>query len=177
MFAEMLTHSEEKIFLEAIDQYFENEPFKDMNLINREIQEEIINNQEQNEKDINLVKDQEKEAGIEIMNIKFYEALNLGKNNIKDISTDFESEDYSLNAEKSIIKISDCLILTKERIEENNHKIYKEYENQILLEMKIKELFKQDEIKVKGKRSYLNSDDLNSDNDLRKWKNNDKCSY
>ena len=65
----------------------------------------------------------------------------------------------------------------KERIEENNHKIYKEYENQILLEMKIKELFKQDEIKVKGKRSYLNSDDLNSDNDLRKWKNNDKCSY
>lgn len=68
------------------------------------------------------------------MNIKFYETLNLGKNNIKDISTDFESEDYSLNAEKSNIKISDCLILTKERIEENYQKIYKEYKNQILLE-------------------------------------------
>lgn len=40
MFAEMLTHSEEKIFLEAIDQYFEDEPLEDMNLINRETQEE-----------------------------------------------------------------------------------------------------------------------------------------
>jgi hypothetical protein len=175
MFAEMLTHSEEKIFLEAIDQYFENEPFEDINLINREIQEEKIYKPGINGKDINLVKDQEKETDIEIMNIKFYEALNIGGNNIKDISTDFESEDYSLNAEKSSIKISDCLILTKDRIEENNQKIFKEYKNQIILEEKIKELFKQDEIKAKDKRNYLNLDNLNNDNGIKNGNNNDKC--
>ena len=42
MFAEMLTHSEEKIFLEAIDQYFENEYFEDMKLENSEILPENI---------------------------------------------------------------------------------------------------------------------------------------
>ena len=175
MFAEMLTHSEEKIFLEAIDQYFENEPFEDMNLINREIQEAKINKPAQTEKDINLINEQEKETDIEIMNIKFYEALNLNKNNIKDISTDFDSEDYSLNVEKIFIKISDCLILTKEKIEENNQKIYKEYKNQILLEEKIKELFKQDKIKEKDKRN--NSDNLNSDNDRKNDKNSETFVY
>ena len=176
MFSEMLTHSEEKIFLEAIDQYFENEPIEDMDLINREFSEEKINKLVQNEKDIN--KDQEKETDIEIMNIKFYEALNLNKNNIKDISTDFESEDYNLNAEKSIIKISDCLILTKERIEESRQKIYKEYKNQILLEEKIKDLFRKEEIKAKDKRNNLNSDNnLNSNNDKNTDKSNEKCVY
>ena len=172
----MLTHSEEKIFLEAIDQYFENEPIEDMDLINREFPEEKINKLVQNEKDIN--KDQEKETDIEIMNIKFYEALNLNKNNIKDISTDFESEDYSLNTEKFIIKISDCLILTKERIEESRQKIYKEYKNQILLEEKIKDLFRKEEIKAKDKRNNLNSDNnLNSNNDKNTDKSNEKCVY
>jgi len=176
MFSEMLTHSEEKIFLEAIDQYFENEPIEDMDLINREFPEEKINKLVQNEKDIN--KDQEKETDIEIMNIKFYEALNLNKNNIKDISTDFESEDYSLNTEKFIIKISDCLILTKERIEESRQKIYKEYKNQILLEEKIKDLFRKEEIKAKDKRNNLNSDNnLNSNNDKNTDKSNEKCVY
>ena len=176
MFSEMLTHSEEKIFLEAIDQYFENEPFEDMDLINKEFPEEKINKLVQNEKDIN--KDQEKETDIEIMNIKFYEALNLNKNNIKDISTDFESEDYSLNAEKFIIKISDCLILTKERIEESRQKIYKEYKNQILLEKKIKDLFRKEEIKAKDKRNNLNLDNnLNSNNYKNTDKSNEKCVY
>jgi len=176
MFSEMLTHSEEKIFLEAIDQYFENEPIEDMDLINREFPEEKINKLVQNEKDIN--KDQEKETDIEIMNIKFYEALNLNKNNIKDISTDFESEDYSLNTEKFIIKISDCLILTKERIEESRQKIYKEYKNQILLEEKIKDLFRKEEIKAKDKRNNLNLDNnLNSNNSKNTDKSNEKCVY
>ena len=71
------------------------------------------------------------------MNIKFYEALNIDKNEIKDISTDFESEDNNLNPEKTFIKISDCLILSKESIEENKQKIFNEYKNQILLEEKI----------------------------------------
>ena len=35
MFAEMLTHSEEKIFLEAIDQYFEDESYENNNIKNK----------------------------------------------------------------------------------------------------------------------------------------------
>ena len=146
MFAEMLTRSEEKIFLEAIDQYFENELFEDINIKNKEnrIEKNIINPDE-NETEFQI--DKEKETNIEIMNIKFYEALNINNNEIKDISTDFESEDNSLNPEKVIIKISDCLILSKESIEQNKLKVLKEYENQIILEQKIKNLFKKDKIK------------------------------
>ena len=85
------------------------------------------------------------------MNIKFYEALNI--NEIKDISTDFESEDNSLITEKKYIKIRDCLILSKDSIENNKQKIFKEYSNQILLEEKIKELFKKDALKGKNNRN------------------------
>ena len=146
MFAEMLTRSEEKIFLEAIDQYFENELFEDINIKNKENQiEKNIINPDENETESQI--DKEKETNIEIMNIKFYEALNINNNEIKDISTDFESEDNSLNPEKVIIKISDCLILSKESIEQNKLKVLKEYENQIILEQKIKKLFKKDKIK------------------------------
>ena len=135
MFVEMLTHSEEKIFLEAIDQYFENEFFDDLE-INKQVL--LINNcTKQVEKEEESQIDKDKETDIEIMNIKFYEALNIDKNEIKDISTDFESEDNNLNPEKTFIKISDCLILSKESIEENKQKIFNEYKNQILLEEKI----------------------------------------
>ena len=147
MFAEMLTHSEEKIFLEAIDQYFENESFDDLE-INKQVL--LINNcTKLVEKEEESQIDKDKETDIEIMNIKFYEALNIDKNEIKDISTDFESEDNNLNPEKTFIKISDCLILSKESIEENKQKIFNEYKNQILLEEKIKGLFKKDHIKEK----------------------------
>ena len=160
MFAEMLTRYEEKIFLEAIDQYFEDELFVDINikqkgmLIEKEInksEEGKLNSQVDNENE------KEKEADIEIMNIKFYEALNVDNDNneIKDLSTDFESED-NINPEKVVIKISDCLILSKESIEKNRQKIFKEYENQIILEEKIKDLFKKDDIKNDNNNSVLN---------------------
>ena len=157
MFAEMLTHSEEKIFLEAIDQYFENDLFDDINIKNKEIRiEKNIINPDESETESQI--DKEKETNIEIMNIKFYEALNINNNEIKDISTDFESEDNSLNPEKVIIKISDCLILSKESIEQNKLKVLKEYENQIILEQKIKNLFKKDKIK----ENINNNKEINS---------------
>ena len=155
MFAEMLTHSEEKIFLEAIDQYFENETFEDININNKDLL--IENTTKQLEKEEESQIDKDKETEIEIMNQKFYEALNIDKNEIKDISTDFESEDNNLNTEKTFIKLSDCLILNKESIEENKQKIFNEYQNQIILEEKIKELFKKDDIKEKG---FNNSSEL-----------------
>ena len=154
MFAEMLIHSEEKIFLEAIDQYFENEHYEDINLGNNEIFSEKITKKEKRETESHI--DKEKETDIEIMNIKFYEALNIDKNETKDISTDFESEDNNLTTEKAFIKLSDCLILSKESIEENKQKLFNKYKNQIIVEEKIKDLFKKDDIKEKG----LNNSEL-----------------
>jgi hypothetical protein len=142
MFAEMLTHYEEKIFLEAIDQYFESELFEDFDTIKQKgiLSEKDIIKSEETDSQI----DKEKETDIEIMNIKFYEALNIDNNEIRDISTDVESED-NISPEKVVIKISDYLILSKESIEKNKQKILTEYENQIILEEKIKNLFKKDE--------------------------------
>ena len=155
MFAEMLTHSEEKIFLEAIDQYFENGSFEDIEIANKVLL--IENSTKPVEKDEESQLDRDKETDIEIMNIKFYEALNIDKNETKDISTDFESEDNNLTTEKAFIKLSDCLILSKESIEENKQKVFNKYKNQIIVEEKIKDLFKKDDIKENG----FNNSELN----------------
>ena len=165
MFAEMLTHSEEKIFLEAIDQYFENEYFEDMKLENSELLPENIIKNEKKETESPI--DKEKETDIEIMNIKFYEALNKDNNNeIKDISTDFESEDNNINQEKHYIKISDCLILTKESIAKIKTKLYDEYERQIILEEKIKNLFKNNKIDD-YKDKTMDNNRINNKNDIK----------
>ena len=155
MFAEMLTHSEEKIFLEAIDQYFENGSLEDIDLANKVLL--IENSTKPVEKEEESQLDRDKETDIEIMNIKFYEALNIDKNETKDISTDFESEDNNLTTEKAFIKLSDCLILSKESIEENKQKVFNKYKNQIIVEEKIKDLFKKDDIKENG----FNNSELN----------------
>ena len=164
MFAEMLIHSEEKIFLEAIDQYFENEHYEDINLENNEIFSEKITKKEKRETESYI--DKEKETDIEIMNIKFYEALNIDDNNeIKDISTDFESEDNNINAEKQkhYIKISDYLILNKESIEKNKEKLYNEHKKQIIIEEKIKELFKGNK-KDQYEDKNINNNGINNNN-------------
>jgi len=143
MFSEMLTRSEEKIFLEAIDQYFEKEHFEDINLNNS-----LDNNNKLNKDKVESNLDVEKEIDIELMNIKFYEALNVDScNGIKDISTDLESED-SLNTEKVFIKIKDCLILNKEIIENNNKKVLESYKNQIIFGEKNKELLQSNKNRV-----------------------------
>ena len=144
----MLIHSEEKIFLEAIDQYFENENLDDMKVGKNEICTENITQNEKKETESHI--DEEKETDIEIMNIKFYEALNIDNNNeFKDISTDFESEDnnnMNVEKQKNYFRISDYLILIKETIEKNKQKLYNEYMKQITIEDKIKELFKGNKI-------------------------------
>ena len=138
----MLTHSEEKIFLEAIDQYFEKEDFEDINLNNS-----LDINNKSNKDKIESNVDVEKETDIELMNIKFYEALNIDSSNgIKDISTDLESED-SLNTEKVFIKIRDYLILSKEAIENSNKNVLESYKNKIIFGEKNKELFKNNKIR------------------------------
>ena len=150
MFAEMLNNTKEKIFLEAIDQYFENQYFEDVNLINQEVSIDSKIKPGEDKAESNL--DVEKETDIEIMNIKFYESLDFDSNNeIKDVSTDLESEDSS-NTEKIFIKISDYLNFNKESIENNNKKVLKSYRNQIIFEEKIKDLFKNSGINYKNSK-------------------------
>ena len=80
----MLNNTKEKIFLEAIDQYFENQYFEDVNLINQEVSIDSKIKPGEDKAESNL--DVEKETDIEIMNIKFYESLDFDSNNeIKDV--------------------------------------------------------------------------------------------
>ena len=161
MFAEILIHSEEKIFLEAIDQYFENESFDYLNPNNKPLFiEDDYFKTNTNEKETVSQTDKQKENDIEIMNIKFYEALDIDNNEVKDISTDIESEDNNSNNEKRFIKISDYLILDKGVIENNKEAVFNEYKKQFILEEKIKMLFKKDDIKEKN----INKRDLDKKN-------------
>ena len=140
MFAEMLLHSQEKIFLEAVDQYFEEES---LNSFSEDKIEDIPNE--------NLLQhfteeaEKNKESNIEIMNFKFYETLNIGNLERRDLSTDVESDDSMINGEKSKIKVSDVLIINKESINELKNKIFDELYEQITLSDKIKAIFSKNE--------------------------------
>ena len=119
-----------------------NEILNDINLEENKKFTSIDNNNKPGEDKTESNLDVEKETDIERMNIKFYEALDFDSDNeIKDVSTDLETEDNS-NTEKIFMKISDYLNLNKESIENNNNKVLKSYKNQIKFEEKIKELSK-----------------------------------
>ena len=116
MFAEMLTNSDEKIFLEAIDQFFE--------------QESSINYIENEDFDNSFI-------GIEKMNDKFCDSLDeddCGANcNItnKDISTELDSEDASSHGNifptKKKLFIHDFLIINQENIYKTKNQVMKDY--------------------------------------------------
>ena len=94
------------------------------------------------------------------MNIKFYEALDIDNNEVKDISTDIESEDNNSNNEKRFIKITDYLIVNKDIIDKTKETVFNEYKKQIILEEKIKMLFKKDD--------NINNSDLDLDKKNKK---------
>ena len=116
MFVEMLTNSDEKIFLEAIDQFFE--------------QECPINYIENEDFDNSFI-------GIEKMNDKFCDSLDLddcGANcntTNKDISTELDSEDASCHGNifptKKKLFIHDILIINQENIYKTKNQVLKDY--------------------------------------------------
>ena len=116
MFVEMLTNSDEKIFLEAIDQFFE--------------QECPINYIENEDLDNSFI-------GIEKMNDKFCDSLDLddcGANcntTNKDISTELDSEDASSHGNifptKKKLFIHDILIINQENIYKTKNQVLKDY--------------------------------------------------
>jgi hypothetical protein len=116
MFAEMLTNSDEKIFLEAIDQFFE--------------QESPINYIENEDFDNSFI-------GIEKMNDKFCDSLDeddcAANCNItnKDISTELDSEDASSHGNifptKKKLFVHDFLIINQENIYKTKNQVLKDY--------------------------------------------------
>ena len=116
MFAEMLTNSDEKIFLEAIDQFFE--------------QESSINYIENEDFDNSFI-------GIEKMNDKFCDSLDEvdcganGNSTNKDISTELDSEDVSSHGNifptKKKLFVHDFLIINQENIYKTKNQVLKDY--------------------------------------------------
>ena len=104
----MLSHTEEIIFLEAIDQYFESNP--EIEPINDELNESI-----------------------EQMNIKFCEKLDENEN----ISTENESYDSSSenklenNSPNKYLLMKDFVYINQEQINELKTEIYDNYKKQI----------------------------------------------
>ena len=116
MFAEMLINSDEKIFLEAIDQFFE--------------QESSINCIENEDFDNSFI-------GIEKMNDKFCDSLDEDdcmancNSTFKDISTELDSEDGSSHGNifptKKKLFIHDFLIINQENIYKTKNQVLKDY--------------------------------------------------
>ncbi len=115
LFAEMLTNSNEKIFLEAIDQFFE--------------QDSPINYIESPDLDLDIE--------IEKMNDKFCDSLDEGDcganldNITKDNSTEFDSEDASSHSNSILGKkklfMNNFLIINQENIYNAKNKVLKDY--------------------------------------------------
>ena len=111
MFAEMLSNSNETIFIEAIDQYFEEESSDSMC-------------QSDDFTDFDFK--------IEKMNDKFCDSLDEeNKSNIKDTSTELDSDEasfqYSLFVPKKKLFISDYLFINQANINKIKQKVLAEY--------------------------------------------------
>ena len=135
MFAEMLLNSDEKIFLEAIDQFFEEE-----SSIN------YIENGDFDNFDLEIEK----------MNDKFYDSLDeddccANINNLsKDISTEFDSEDASSQCSiffpKKKLFIQDLLIINQENINKAKKRVLLENYSKLQMIEKFKNNWREKEI-------------------------------
>ena len=108
MFGELLSHSEEIIFLEAIDQYFE------------------LNSNS----DIQFKDSLKDESNENVENINVYDLLNeenflLNKKSEEDISK------KNLMIPKKYILINECININKKFIDELKTNIYNDYKSQI----------------------------------------------
>ena len=135
MFAEMLHNSDEKIFLEAIDQFFE--------------QESSINYIEKDDFD-NF------DLEIEKMNDKFYDSLDediccvKATNISKDISTEFDSEDASSQSSLLLPKkkffLHDLLIINQENINKTKKKVLEDYCSKLQMIEKFRNVWREKEM-------------------------------
>ena len=135
MFAEMLHNSDEKIFLEAIDQFFEQE--SSINYIEKD---DFVNFDLEMEK----------------MNDKFYDSLDediccaKATNLSKDISTEFDSEDASSQSSllfpKKKFFLHDLLIINQENINKTKKKVLEDYCSKLQMIEKFRNVWREKEM-------------------------------
>ena len=135
MFSELLSNSGEKIFLQAIDQFF------DLNMAQRDDSQLFSS-----EKAIDF-DETEIEASLENLNVKFCESLDSIENN----STEIDSEE-SISSEvsnKRSIFACDLFNINGDMISKERFKLMKYYSEQVDLVNKVKAIFFQKNIKEK----------------------------
>ena len=127
MFSELLSNSGEKIFLQAIDQFF------DLNMAQRDDSQLFSS-----EKAIDF-DETEIEASLENLNVKFCESLD----SIENDSTEIDSEE-SISSEvsnKRSIFACDLFNINGDMISKERLKLMKYYSEQVDLVNKVKEKF------------------------------------
>ena len=135
MFSEVLSNSGEKIFLQAIDQFF------DLNMAQRDDSQLFSS-----EKAIDF-DETEIEASLENLNVKFCESLD----SIENDSTEIDSEE-SISSEvsnKRSIFACDLFNINGDMISKERLKLMKYYSEQVDLVKKVKAIFFQKNIKEK----------------------------
>ena len=135
MFSELLSNSGEKIFLQAIDQFF------DLNMAQRDDSQLFSS-----EKAIDF-DETEIEASLENLNVKFCESLD----SIENDSTEIDSEE-SISSEvsnKRSIFACDLFNINGDMISKERLKLMKYYSEQVDLVKKVKAIFFQKNIKEK----------------------------
>ena len=135
MFSELLSNSGEKIFLQAIDQFF------DLNMAQRDDSQLFSS-----EKAIDF-DETEIEASLENLNVKFCESLD----SIENDSTEIDSEE-SISSEvsnKRSIFACDLFNINGDMISKERFKLMKYYSEQVDLVNKVKAIFFQKNIKEK----------------------------
>ena len=135
MFSELLSNSGEKIFLQAIDQFF------DLNMAQRDDSQLFSS-----EKAIDF-DETEIEASLENLNVKFCESLD----SIENDSTEIDSEE-SISSEvsnKRSIFACDLFNINGDMISKERLKLMKYYSEQVNLVNKVKAIFFQKNIKEK----------------------------
>ena len=119
MFSEMLLNSNETIFLQAVDEFFNISP-----------QINVKSNTNNNSNDENA-NSSDLQGYVEQMNIKFYESLDDFEPDIKDASTvgDFDDSVNSEGLFKETIMVNDFIIVNEKSILMAKDNIRKYYMN------------------------------------------------
>ena len=130
MFAEMLAHSDEKIFLEAIDQFFEpdssidyseKDDFSDYNLEFKKMSDKFYNSFDEEDCCSNL------------------------HNVTKDTSTEIDSEEFQScnnNLAKKKLFLHDFLIINQENINKTKCKVFQDYCSKLEMIEKFRNVWK-----------------------------------
>lgn len=139
MFVELLSNSEEKIFLEAIDQFFP---------ASKDEKEKEQKGNSFEKKDNLFFNETELEADLENLNVKFCESLDEMEDD-KDASTELDSEE-SCNGDvttKKVLLTSDIFSFDQKSIISLKEQSFKYYKDQIDLVNKIKAIFNDNNVK------------------------------